>query len=505
MRVALLLVAFSGSVLGQTPDIYLASQRAPNFAIPHRLPHLTKWSYPFPSNLTVELAKNWGYCVDLGDATTNLLSNIQTVGTLENGLVTVARSHSWPVSVNQYRTFPLPTPDGYWVTNVAGQFIGLNGITNPATKVVSPEGQDAYWSNSAIGWAYPIAVVQSNVPITIVLNGGEYGMDVAAGGNQEAWQQDPRVQANTNGYTWYQYSSIRKAHQQGIVSDLARAAATNRELYIFYNTTAESSRLGAGWETPWAWSSLQMNAVTDLPSFESYYKDFNAGWTNVIDGFGDIGNPSALTRLLNSVGFDIALGKPLNYTWFSGGWDIGGGTNTMSDPDNYTGFLKCCYTAGTIGGIAGFFSFPTGGFNAVVDPSNPPQWLMQIECLAHVHALFTHLENFLYNGDLLPGPYVHGMSSDQPAYEFQTFKQPYRVLSRKISSADEWLITAWMPYGTTNLSVAIPTLGTVAVTASTTGSVYYATSPSNVVLLDEYSFPSSSSVTTVNVQTAIFR
>ena len=51
------------------------------------------------------------------------------------------------------------------------------------------------------------------------------------------------------------------------------------------------------------------------------------------------------------------------------------------------GFLKCYYTAGMVGGVAGYFSYPPGGFEA--DLGDPmPSWLQQMVTLAHAQALF---------------------------------------------------------------------------------------------------------------------
>ena len=52
--------------------------------------------------------------------------------------------------------------------------------------------------------------------------------------------------------------------------------------------------------------------------------------------------------------------------------------------------------------------------------------------LARVHALFSHLEMFLRQGDLLPGPNHHRFSKDLPAYEFPSGDPNVRVVARKL-------------------------------------------------------------------------
>jgi hypothetical protein len=209
-----------------------------------------------------------------------------------------------------------------------------------------------------------------------------------------------------------------------------------------------------------------MQPVSDLANISIYYKQFNSGWT---------GDNDMLTQALNAVGRDVALGCPLSYNWVCGGWirkELG--EEAHSDAEHYMGFLKCYYTAGMIGGVAGYFAYPPGGFAADLG-DEAPSWLVQMIVLARVHALFSHLEEFLRQGDLLPGPKRHRWSQDQPAYEFPTGKQDVRVLARRHRSRDEWLVTAWAAgEHDADVTVKIPDLGTVNLHARTCGSVYRA-------------------------------
>jgi hypothetical protein len=157
------------------------------------------------------------------------------------------------------------------------------------------------------------------------------------------------------------------------------------------------------------------------------------------------------------------------------------------------------------GAVAGYFSYPTGtngtllggpGFDAAFPSNSPPHWLQQIMALSHVHALFSHLETFTDNSDLLSGPQHHAMSYDQPAYEFTNTvaDATARVLVRKLRTSNQWIVTAWNAYGTNrNVTVTIPTIGALTVLAADSGSVYQVTmTGTNVTqtLLDEYgSFP----------------
>ena len=117
---------------------------------------------------------------------------------------------------------------------------------------------EADWQKATAYWMNSLRVIQSNAPISIVLNGGEYGLSDL--GNAElAWMQDARVHAqmtnpyavltsagyvvvNTNGTPWPQYISNQKARSLGPLTTAINQLLPNRELYIFYNTGNEQSR-----------------------------------------------------------------------------------------------------------------------------------------------------------------------------------------------------------------------------------------------------------------------
>jgi hypothetical protein len=299
---------------------------------------------------------------------------------------------------------------------------------------------------------------------------------------------------DSNGMDWPTYNSNAKAHQLGFLTAAIDQAFPNRELSVFYNTDNEMNRqcnsnslANQHWGTEydaWAWKSCVMNTNTDLPSFQDYYG--NPGcWTN--PGPPSTQFPDLLTQHLNAVGFDINLGYKTNYSWITGGYDPQDGTtNSFSDIPHYMGFLKCLYTAGMDGAIAGYFVNPIGGLKASFPVNAPPQWLLQMIALAHVHALFSQLEPFTDNSDLISGPQHHMLSYDQLAYEFTNTAADgtVRVLARKFRGNNQWMITAWAAAGPDRtVSVNIPILGSVSVLARACGSVYQANT-TNLTLMD---------------------
>ena len=165
-----------------------------------------------------------------------------------------------------------------------------------------------------------------------------------------------------------------------------------------------------------------------------------------------------------------------------------------SDDRRYLGFLKYLYTLGSLGNVGGYFSFPPGGFNGDLGAS-PPDWLRQLILLSHAHATFTHLEDFLRSGDLLPGDGSHFYSIDlygkpswpHPSYEFRTTENSptARVAARKMQNDEEWLVVAWTADGPDRqIGVTIPNLGELNLMARAEGSLYVVRPGQMPTLLD---------------------
>lgn len=488
---------------------YLNSLPKPNFKTPHQLPHITRWSYSINSNTCVEMARNWGYTLELGsESDVDILTQLSNTNSKQSGFVRLANidpSH-YTLMMGLNQRYLTPRPDGVFVTNASGYFVAAYGTntfqyqTN-GTPVLSPEGDDDYWTNAAAYWIGTLGTILTNYStnIAIVLNGGEYGLPIANGGNMEAWAQDPRVQTavslapwnagydfdSTNTplrtFAWFHYGSYRRAHQYQFTTDAVKYLLPGRELYVHYETDGESYRslnlYGTNWYTGNHYYGLYTRSMSDYPNFESYFMHFNTGFSGAQD---------MLTKYLNAVGAHRTYGALTNYTWINGGYyRTGIYTNDFADIPRYMGLLKCYYTAGMVGAIAGYYStlsdtnFPSG---------SPPHWLQQVTALAHVHALFTHLENYIYQGDLMVGSgQNHSTSVDQPAYEFTNTvaDATVRVLARKLNASDAWLITAWAADGTNRTrTVSIPTLGSVNVLARDCGTVYTATVAGGLTMLD---------------------
>ena len=162
--------------------------------------------------------------------------------------------------------------------------------------------------------------------------------------------------------SWYRYISRQKAREQKAVADAVRAATPDRLLYVFYTCGGDTHRHGTveTFHDDWAWDYSDMRACADIATNEYYYHDFNSGW---------IGKDDMLTAALGAKGYELRFGMKNSYDYVCPGykqdvkdptlpvWDatqpIDNNAKAFGDLRLYEGFLKCLYTEGMIGGIAG--------------------------------------------------------------------------------------------------------------------------------------------------------
>lgn len=497
-----------------TPWAYLQSQPKPNFATGNTLPLLTRcgWDTQISTNTHIELANNWGFTLPIDCLNANV-TNIFNTNSVFNVFVNMASNNptKYKLMIWMNIIWPQPIPSGFYCTNSAGMFVdmtgtntwaGPNAYTNGHTPVMCPEAPDNYLQQAANYWVGNLIYVLSNAPVAYIETDGEYGL----GGKTyaKAWAADPRVQSAlatnvgviSGGVTnWYLYATLKKCHQLQMVRNAINTVDPNRVLNIWY---AHSECEGTENQASGGFIDNQVVPATgDLPSLETYCLNYRNGpfliSSNIINGQ----NYDLLTKFLNGQGYMIANGWPLEYSWVTGGCYYD--QSTHAPAAIYKGLLKCLCTGGAWGLQAGYYGVPTqtptdgqSGWNDTFDPANPPDWIVQIMSAAHTEALFSHLANFLTNGDLLSGSESNSLSPSQPAYEF-TNTAGYandRVLARKLRGQNQWLVTAWAADGTNRIvTVNIPTVGPLSLLAADIGSVYQVTMTGTNVqqrLLDEY-------------------
>ena len=382
---------------GKTLLEHLDSAPKPTFKQPNRLLPLSRWGWSMPYEVRVALCENWGYALEFdGYVTEAAVDDLGRRPQSANARVVALAAQDpsrYPLFVLAHRplvgrnrvALPADLAAQLYVRDADGNPILDNGQTN-TWRLISPEAPDAIYEWAAEGTAAPLRRLRALTPIAVVLNGGEYGQSVY-GHSGPFWERDPRVLAAKGERTWEDYLSSRKAHHEGIVTEAVRKALPDRRAYIWYHFGGEPS-----WNE-WRWSHdyKYTRRLGDYPSQSLYYREFNSGWT---------GNSDLLTFFLCAYAQAAErYGDKLSYNWVCGGWPPG----AISGIDRYTGFLKCLYTAGMIGGVAGYFAEPEGMRGDDVG-ERPPEHLQQMMALGRVHALFSHVEDFLFEGALLPAP-----------------------------------------------------------------------------------------------------
>jgi len=473
-------------VAAVTPAQWLKAQPKPKFQKGYTLPPLTRYGWTLPLDARIELTENWGYALEYGGYVCGSQGKLADPNSIESKLVALAASDPkrYPLSVICCRTLPAAdsVPAETWAHDAEGKIFDAQARSMDGTEwekgmksVYSPNAPDSVWEEAGRLRADPIRIIREKCPIAIVLNGGEYGLGVL-GFAQKVWEKDPTILAAKGDKPWFDYISERKARSEMLIADAVKAVTPDRQLYIYYPTTGGTHRNKGGDWRQWMYGYQWMKPVSDLASSEHYHRGFNSGW---------MGKDDILTQALNARGFEIFNGQPHCYDWLCAGWPFKNGLGSggpdryndggLGDLERYAGFIKCMYVAGMLGGNAGYYAYPKGGFGATFPADKPPHWLQQMVVLSRMHALFSHLENYIRNGDFLPGPDMHRWSKDQPAYEFPTGSQGARVLARKLKNEQQWLIVAWAADGQEQaVSVEIPELGKVQLQALPNGAVYTA-------------------------------
>lgn len=482
------------------PLTYLTSSKPPVFNPKSTLPRLTRYGWAMPFDLLKEFADKWGYALSiegyLGEERLLELKNPESAMARTVELMK-EKPGQYKLALICDRYDPPNPPQEVWTRDENGNLLSaqaksMDGTTwaPGMTAVISPEAPDQYWIDAGDGRARPIAEIRKLVPISIILNGGEWGMGLW-GFAGPAWSKDPKVAAKFAEYEAqgkHKLDYIDKKHADSIklLSEPVKKAAPDRDLYVYYTVAGNPHRgRDPGWRS-WTVPYPPLRGINDLPAAEYYVDHFNSGF---------VGEQDILTLSLNSLGQQLAFGDTTSYNWF---W----AAKKDTDPVQYQGFLKCAYIMGSLGGNAGTYHTPEWDKSFPQDA--PPDWMWQQIALGNVHALFSHYEDYLRNGELVDdGKFKNFYGTDQPAYELlpkelkntrqlkqdlQTKDQvpvlgpgrPFRVLARKHKEKNEWLVVAWTAEissqpGIYDATVTIPGAGEVTLQARKGGSLYLVT------------------------------
>jgi hypothetical protein len=456
--------------LGQTAVEHLRAAKPPVFKQDHTLLPLSRWGWSLPYEATVELCEKWGYALEFGSyATMSAAEAAHDPETRQGKLCALTRSDPdrYPLFVITHR--PLGAmekagelPESYWLHDAEG-----NRLEGPKWKRKNPEAPDEIHRRVAEKAVEPLKKIRGICPIAVILHGGESGLS-ELGHTRPFLKKDPSVVKAKGDRTWWDYYSEQKARWLMPTTRAVREAFPDRRVYIWYHFGGMPR-----WTAkPWSWDYDHMHNVADMPGQSLYYEHFNSGWT---------GKSDLLTLFLCSLAQAKTYDHPLSYNWLCAGWKEG----EFSDLDRYMGYVKCLYTAGQVGGVAGYFSRPDGGFGGDLG-QEIPHWLAQIMILGRAHALFSHLEEFIRDGSLLPGPDIHPVvkqrtGKELPAYEFPTGDPNARVLVRRLGDKKMWILTAWAAAGDAReVTISVDGLGELTLQARPAGSVYRARATAQV-------------------------
>jgi hypothetical protein len=501
---ASILLLWSFQSAAKTGVEFLQEAPAPEFKEGHTLLPLTRWAWGLSYELNVELAQRWGYALDIDPGPIG--EALDKPSSVASKLVAFnqANGHRYPVSVNTRRVMferdkiqERLSPQA-WCRHADGTLV-LRG----SHPVMKPYLSDADANVIAQAEVQRLKRLRDlGVKTTLVLNGAEY-MPGVPGHDRTEWLKDPEVAAWLKSHETLPAERVvdafasNKLKQEKAVRDAVLAVMPESEVVYYVTGDVRRGIVNELIRLNWAYPYRHMINAGTIPSWEYYYGYF--GFWVPSNGSKDY----LIYHATNGAAQGIEDGRPLSYNWLSAGWSLKT-PSLVSDDKRYMGFLKFLYTLGSSGNVAGYFNHPPEGFNGDIG-TTAPDWLRQIMLLSHAHATFTHLEDYLRQGVLLPGDGNHAYSIDlygtkswvHPAYEFATSEnsQSVRVAARKLKDAAEWLIVAWAAAGEDReVSVSIPGLGKVSVLARAEGTLYHAKVGPILTLLDPAGMDPSRSV-----------
>lgn len=486
---------------------HLLANPRPVFAAGTRLPRLLRFDWGAPLDADMELAKNWFYQLS-APSDYNLVStwgfsdehaeHMRLAATYPNDFKLAVSTISYGVYFNNPRPENLSRlPAATYLHDAKGK-LPVDADGNPI-YAMSPLCPDSALrlAGGDINWV--LRKVQAIAPINMIYDRGEWGMNSIYFGSA-LYTGDPKVQAAVSRYgdagrydTWWNYLSTVSANQHRRLRGYSTAGLPTGIPYCYYTNGFGGDRgRWYGWKGDiWNYAKIK-GAFGTWPSSEGYFRRGNDGYVGFHDGGAIVWD--MLTLQLNAVSGQIANGNPLSYNWHSAGWDDTEPSGYVSDPDLYMGFLKCMYTAGQIGMVQNYFTYNRAQLQGGPVGAQPNAWVWGWMVASHAHALFAKLQNFLFSGDLLPGPNVHAYSGywdppgGRPAYEFpcegetrvvqSTWEGPVtlptaRVLARKLRASSQYLVTAWVPEGADrDVRVTLPEIGGITLRARRAGAVY---------------------------------
>ncbi len=394
-------------------------------------------------------------------------------------------------------------PESVWLHDSDGNRLGSND--NPDMSPLAPLD----WVRSV---ARPIgecaAALSKTYPLSFITSNGEYGLGVV-GWLGCSYLKDPELisaigfPGQLDPYCWKNSSYVNETRNEALTRKVSQTAAMHERIIfeeatknvtwrndeVFYGLYTNSYGSDRGRWNGWAawqrdYEDFIKIGVSTIPQPQIYFHDGNGGWA----GLDQLYNPADMTwKMLNEVGGQIRFGQKNFYAWICvGGHSLA--SFLIAEQDRWTGFLKIMFTSGGLGGASGYFVY-NGTYEGQAVRNQPMgtalhPWLRQYMDISRAQALFSHLEDYLREGDLVAGSYIHPfnvLTEPIPLYCLDIVGEPQGpnispgvyVLARKMPNANKWLLTAWAQQGNDREVVAVlPGCGNLTVNARVAGTVY---------------------------------
>lgn len=465
--------AFTGGGTIPSPTTWgqwLKNQPAPVAKPNHKLDRLTIYFATTDQeyDISLDLFDRWGYALNVG------------YGANHEAIIADAKSTTPVLIAGRLLKLAINDPNKYPVAMGVSQIWYVDEPFTQNTRIL----KEAYLRNAAGdvigGWSpeatpyamgisvdykcSPLAAMQAlGINITNIYDGGERGLHVAGETPDADFGRDPRVVAARGSEDWVNYISRKKGEHTRLTYQRIKEISPNRSTYVYYpiSGTPYSAIPGA---RVYGYNYDQMRNSQDVPNGSVY-------WRDVAVTAAGMGNPGITDRLyldqfshfLEAVAEQIVVyGQTLTYNFVSAGLISGDSPNKPANYyflpiPSYKGFLKCMYATGQKGAIAGYFSEdcrPGHPTYPAYDVNKPPHWLLQEMALGEVHARFSWLDDYIFDGDLLPGVGAGRIKKQLPPFEFAATRKAgdfyapipeVRVIVRKRKLQDSWLVVLWSP------------------------------------------------------------
>ncbi len=181
----ILTLSITPDLYSKTPVEFLKEAKKPNFKEGHTLPPLTRWGWCLGEDTIIELAKNWGYALELSES-----NNVTNEKSQDYRIAGLSKKEGLPISVKVPR--PIFGLGKTFLKDIADEKAFMRDAEGNVIKVLSPEADDIVYERVAevcIDILNKVAELSGKENIKVILNGGEYGVSVY-GWHKKYWEKD---------------------------------------------------------------------------------------------------------------------------------------------------------------------------------------------------------------------------------------------------------------------------------------------------------------------------